>query len=233
MSQIVADCPRCGAAKTSFDVLAAITVAVHYDWQRIYEVFAVCRHCNRATILVLAEKGIDEKRFIEKNGLVKMERGLNDLVRIEGFISLKDSTGRDPPDHLPEEIEAVFSEGATSLATGCYNAAGTMFRLCVDLATRGLLPDDDHSGLNKAIRRSLGLRLDWMFNNGLLPESLRELSRSVKEDGNDGAHAGTLTREDAEDLLDFTVLLLERLYTEPERLRIAQVRRLQRRSRDE
>jgi len=38
------------------------------------------------------------------------------------------------------------------------------------------------------------------------------------------AHAGTLNKIDAQDLLDFTHALLERLYTEPERLRLAKVR---------
>jgi hypothetical protein len=51
----------------------------------------------------------------------------------------------------------------------------------------------------------------------------------VREDGNDGAHDGTLGKEDAEDLLDFTTALLERIYTEPERLRLAQERREKRR----
>lgn len=62
---------------------------------------------------------------------------------------------------------------------------------------------------------------------------LRELSLCIKEDGNDGAHAGSLTKDDAEDLLDFTFALLERIYTEPERLRLAQERRNARRSKSE
>lgn len=52
----------------------------------------------------------------------------------------------------------------------------------------------------------------------------------MKDDGNDGAHEGTLTQHDADDLLDFTIALLERLYTEPERLRLAKARRDARRS---
>jgi hypothetical protein len=38
-----------------------------------------------------------------------------------------------------------------------------------------------------------------------------------------------LNKADAEDLLDFTVALLERLYTEPERLKLAKARREERR----
>jgi len=92
-----------------------------------------------------------------------------------------------------------------------------------------MLPAEDVPGLNGKTRRDLGLRLPWLFDNGKLPGDLRELSTCVHQDGNDGAHQGTLTKEDAEDLLDFTLGLLERIFTEPERLRLAQERRDKRR----
>jgi hypothetical protein len=178
---------------------------------------------------VLSEVGIDESKIIRQNGLAKVNGAVNGLVRIESFVSLKDRVETAPPEHLPKEIQSVFSEGATCSAVGCFNAAGTMFRLCVDLATRAMLPEADGDGLNSKVRRNLGLRLPWLFDRNLLPEALRELSSCIKEDGNDGAHEGSLQKEDAEDLLDFTTALLERLYTEPERLRLAKERREARR----
>ena len=68
-----------------------------------------------------------------------------------------------------------------------------------------------------------------MFDHDLLPEALR-VSAYTRGDGNDGAHQGTLTKEDANDLLDFTTPLLERLYTEPERLRLPRETREKRRA---
>lgn len=112
----------------------------------------------------------------------------------------------------------------------CWNAAGTMFRTCVDLATRPLLPTEETAGLSHRTRRDLGLRLPWLFDNAKLPNDLRDISACIREDGNDGAHQGTLVKEDAEDLLDFTVALLERLFTEPRRLEIAKERRAERRA---
>ena len=73
-------------------------------------------------------------------------------------------------------------------------------------------------------------RLAWLFENGKLPDSLRELSSVVKDEGNTGAHDGTLDEAAAEDLIDFTERLLTQLYTEPERLRLAQERRAQRKA---
>ena len=105
-----------------------------------------------------------------------------------------------------------------------------MFRLCVDLATKSMLPAEDTPGLNAKTRRDLGLRLPWLFENSRLPESLKDLSSCIKEDGNDGAHSGNLSEADASDLLDFSVALLERIFTEPERLRLAKERRDARRS---
>jgi len=68
---------------------------------------------------------------------------VNRFVRVEGFVSLKDEAGVSPPEHVPPEITAAFSEGATCFAVRCFNAAATMFRLCVDLATRPLLSEGE------------------------------------------------------------------------------------------
>jgi hypothetical protein len=230
MPEIVATCPRCAAAHVTFDVLAGNHIGREHNWQDWYEVFAVCRHCQLATILRLSENDFRAHEVVENVGLLKLSKALNEWLTVAGHVSLKDFATIPPPEHLPPMIASAFAEGSTCIATGCYNAAGTMFRLCVDVATRGLLPKEDTPGLNSKVRRDLGLRLPWLFSNKILPEALHELSSCIKEDGNDGAHAGTLSEEDARDLLDFTVALLERLYTEPERLRLAKQRRDKRRA---
>jgi hypothetical protein len=230
MAELVADCPRCGSRKITFDVTQVNMTEIYYGWQRWYEAFCVCRHCQRSTTFVLSESVNGNYEIVHKKGLLNISGAINNYVDIETYISLKDNVAAKPPDHIPENIERIFLEGSTCLAVGCNNAAGTMFRLCIDIVTREMLPDGDEEGLNARVRRDLGLRLPWMFDHDILPESLRELSSCVREDGNDGAHKGTLTAEDAEDLLDFTAMLLERIYTEPKKLEIAKVRREKRRS---
>lgn len=229
MPELVANCPRCGSRRITFDVTAAKIVGQEHGWQNWYEAFCVCRHCGRTTIFVLSERVDANYNYVHQVGLLQVKGSLNNHVEVERYVSLRDQASVTPPDHIPKAIEAVFKEGATCLAVGCYNAAGTMFRLCVDLATRSMLPKEETEGLSAQVRRDLGLRLPWLFANERLPDALRELSSCIKEDGNDGAHAGTLKQPDAEDLLDFTTALLERIYTEPERLRLAQERRDSRR----
>ncbi len=228
MNDLVANCPRCRSQSITFDVLQLSPYRQEYRWQLWYEAFAVCKHCNRATIFLLSDLNPDSATTLSGKGLSGVPGSLNNYVNNEGYVSIADLSAEPPPDHLPPEIDGVFREGAKCLAIGCNNAAGTMFRLCIDLATREMLPTAEGEPSART-RRNLGLRLPWLFNNGHLPETIRELSTCVREDGNDGAHAGTLTKEDATDLLDFTFILLERLYTEPKRLELAAKRREDRR----
>ena len=233
MAELVANCPRCHSQKITFDIAQAHVTGVQYGWQQWYEAFCICRHCKLATIFVLSESVNGNYELVHKKGLLNFADAVNRYVIIEGFINLKDTAATKPPEYIPENVEKIFREGATCIAVGCNNAAGTMFRLCIDIVTSGMLPEGEAEGLNARIRRDLGLRLPWMFDHSILPENLRELSACVREDGNDGAHVGTLRREDAEDLLDFTIMLLERIYTEPERLKLAKARRDKRRGTEE
>jgi hypothetical protein len=230
VSELVANCPRCGAEKITFDLIQENFTHIRYDWQYWFEAFCVCRNCKKVTIFILAQTVDSDKEVVHHNGIVNLNESVNRYMRVEGYINLKNNIKHHPPEYIPRDIKAAFREGEACMSIGCFNAAGTMFRLCVDFASRSLLPEDDVNGLNSRIKRSLGLRLSWLFDNGILPEALRELSLCVKDDGNDGAHEGTLSEEDTEDLLDFTSVLLERIYTEPERLRLAKQRREKHRS---
>jgi hypothetical protein len=235
MALLVADCPRCGAQHITFDVNAQLWRHIEHGWLNTYELFCVCRRCHAATTFVVRDKEIKLARVFAAgtDTLVKHPNALNDFFETKGFVSVRDHVTRKAPDHLPGVVKDAFSEGAACLSIACHNAAGAMFRLCVDLVTKPLLPDPDDATQpqpNKKQRRDLGLRLPWLLDQGLLPSTLRELASCIKEDGNDGAHAGTLEKADAEDLADFATSLLERLITEPEKLRLAEVRRKARRS---
>ena len=229
MSELVSNCPRCRANRMTFDLVSEHFLSMHYGWQRRYEAFCICRDCSRPTIFLLHQKEARAEEILRKTSLLELPMSVNRVMDVKSYVSLKDMAGVDPPEHLPEDLDAAFREAATCVAVQCPNAAGTMFRLCIDLATRPLLPEEQSPGLNAKVRRDLGLRLPWLLDNGILSEDLRELSTCIQQDGNDGAHAGTLTTEDAEELRDFAVALLERMYTEPEKLRLAKNRRAARR----
>ncbi len=240
MPLLVADCPRCGASEITFDVTAQVFRDQQYGWRNSHEVFSICRHCKRPTIFVvfLSLGGRERSRVLSEsisrapNNIMGITGSLNEVFAVDRYISLRDEAPMSPPEHLTDEIKKAFEEGAACYAIGCYNAAGTMFRLCLDHASRPSLPDPNDTNANQPNareRRDLGLRLKWLFDQGILPAALKELAKCVREDGNDGAHAGSLSKEDAEDLLEFTVAFLERLITEPKKLELAEERRQKRR----
>jgi hypothetical protein len=232
MSVMVANCPRCAAVNMTFDVLAQTRVLkVTYTWQRWFEVFGICRQCHVGTIFGVKQKNTKDEDWIRNaNGLVEFKHSLNNAVEVDYFVNISHFYRTPSPQYVPEHIARIFDEGAAAVAISCWNAAGTMFRLCVDLATVPLLPEGEVEGFNNKIRRDLGLRLPWLFDRGLLPDGLRDLSQCIREDGNDAAHKGTLAEADARDILDFTEALLTRLYTEPIQIELAKLRREQRRT---
>jgi len=229
MSIVVADCLRCGAKMITFDVVMGIEIE-----SPEFEVAIRCRHCSRMGIMLCMA---DECAISQAREMVTVPSeypgAIDQFLAPIRFISLRDENRISPPDFVPKDIAGVFAEATACLTIGCCNAACVMFRLCVDMATTNLLPENnDGGGPNSKERRDLGLRLRWLFNNGKLPPDIHGLADAVRQDGNDGAHVGNLTRADADDLLDFTTILLERLFTEPGQLLAAKERRDKRRGID-
>jgi hypothetical protein len=143
MSELVADCPRCGAQRTTFDVVGhPVDIGLH-DWQHEYELFSRCRHCMRTTVFVVRQKKVEDEKIFKIPGvLVEYKGALNDVIYIHGYVSLRDQSRYAAPDHVPEKIEKAFNEGATCLAVECWNAAAAMFRLCVDLYQVAMIMTD-------------------------------------------------------------------------------------------
>ncbi len=231
MVTLVNDCPRCKSQKMTFDFNGLNCAKVQSDLSGTkiyeYEIYCVCRECRQTTMFIC--RPLEKNKTLDSYNLWNGQFGLMEVANVVRPVSPADLAVKEPPEFLPEHINSAYEEGAKCLAIGCYNAAATMFRLCLDYATKERVPDGDKGPTHK-IKRSLGLRMEWLFNNHLLPESLRELAECVKDDGNDGAHEGILDKAAAEDLEDFTYLFLERLYTEPQRLIDAKRRREQRKN---
>lgn len=227
LSEYRSTCPRCSTTNQSFDLLAQNYLSKQYNWKRWYEIYCVCRSCHKGTIFLVSQQKVDD-HFPDKP-MPSYKGYVNDVVDHEGYVSLKDQGVRAPPEHLEGEVAIAFREAETSRAVGCWNAAGAMYRSCVDLTTKALMPAEADPP-DARTRRSMGLRLKWLFDNGKLPPELQPLSSCIQQDGNDAAHDVALTEIDAEDLADFTFQLLERLFTIPQRLLEAEKRRLARRA---
>jgi hypothetical protein len=218
------DCPRCSVKRTG--MLALSSVKLGSGFYRLHEVFSGCNSCRKTTVFLMRAKS-------EHSGKPESIPSVTMGFEILSYVSLRDFGATAPPEHLPPHVESSFKEAATCLAVKCYNAAGTMFRNCLDLATKDLLSQTEATASTpptKDQRGKLAFRLEWLFTHGALPPDLRDLAKSVKDDGNDAAHGASIGEAEAQDLLDFTEHLLERVYTFPQRVILATERRQQRRN---
>jgi hypothetical protein len=209
----IADCPRCGQSRTTFDVLADVP-SVRSDLWDPREVFLRCRSCGGSSIGLLTKKtsGIPEPTQIAGHFI-------DAYYRLAEWV-FKIPSRRTCPQHVPDDVQRIFNEAASCLAIQCWDAAGSMFRKTLDVTTRSKIstPDADISpkAPNWKTYKDLRLRLDHLFQSGLLDRSLEDLSSCIHQDGNDAAHDEIgIGPEEAEDLADFTERVLEIVYTIP------------------
>lgn len=183
---LVTDCPRCGARRITFDVTSDTPIAREFLDRAEYEAFGVCRECKTATVFVLRANPAYKSQTVQPSQHVYAFT----LVRP---VTPADLATAPPPEQLPKPIDRAFREAAKCAAVGCHNAAGTMFRLCLDLAAKG----------HNAAGGTLFKRLQWLCDEKQFAPGLRDLAAVVRQDGNDGAHDGTLDKDSVEDMAAF------------------------------
>ncbi len=242
----VFDCPSCNAKHSTFDVKGWANPIKRSDGNIIFELFSVCRSCKMSIVVAasinddiknsaifnIADKGTKSNAALIDSMQKILAENERDLAlyfsNFEYFPVIP--TGLLPPEHIPENLKNIFNEATKCFSLSCYNASGAMFRLCLDITTKHLLETNQHLDPSSNDRRSIHNRLTWIFNHKVLPRGLEDLSRCIKDDGNDAAHDGNLGKIEAEDLLDFTYELLNNVYTQPERIKISKSRREQRKA---
>ena len=134
---------------------------------------------------------------------------MNDFIEIERVVNIVPINSSSIPKHLPEKIESPFREALACQSIQVWNAAGSMLRTTVDLATKEQLQKLQNKKPPKDLEKYLAKRIDWLFVIGHISERLKDLSTCIRKDGNDATHEANLGKEDVDDLCNFTTLLLE------------------------
>ena len=146
--------------------------------------------------------------FCDKTVLA--EFGGNDLLGIV-------PSPPEPPMYVPDNVKNFFQQGINNLS-GDYDAAGAMFRKALETALKMKFPEIGDMKLKN--------RIDKIAKQGDLTPALAAWSHEIRDGGNDAAHEeDPFSEEDAQDLYDFTELVLLYLFTLPEKLRRAQERK--------
>lgn len=237
MSFVISNCNYCRTKNIRFDN-KGFNKTNTYQW----DILAICSNCNRPTVFRLSQKLSIEYPFNEQ---LKVATKLEDLKSLNLNLFFSIGSIMVPPnreiavcpEHVPENIKIVFNEASICLSNNCYTASGAMFRLCLDITTKELLQQWIEANQvepkqpNSHQKDKLYNRIEFLIEHGVIPTDLKEYAHHIRLDGNNAAHDGSTEKEEAEDLLDFSELFLERIYTMRKQLEIAQTRRLARRTR--
>ena len=229
---INADCPRCGKKEITFEPKGSNDISVVSKhsmedkiqnfppdpYRGMYELFAICRGCKKATVFIIGDYYDHQRDDFPNINPMTLKGSLNKYFEIVELLRVPYNESRSPPEFLPPNIEQTFKEGAACLSIECWNAAGGMFRKCLDLTAKDKLKKKDHG-------KKLSTKIKCLLAEKILSADLEKVANYIILDGNDGLHNRMLTKDEAMILVDFTVLLLGRIYTEPEIIKQIEKRR--------
>ena len=218
MATATLNCPRRGTKKIGFKIIGVNQLG-GYE----FELPCKCNHCSRLSLFFIDSNNSDGFINSIKNG-----SHINRLIDNYSPIRIPQSGVVRSPEHIPIKIKNVFDEGALCFASNCHNAAGAMFRASIEQALKDSFADE----LAKAPKKLFTLysKVKYLSDCGFLSETLVELADCIREDGNDAVHECNVDANTAEDMQEFCVLMLSKLYTEPAKLQLAKERRKQRRN---
>ncbi len=204
-------CPHC-ETKSRFDY-------INRDGYKDNNGFHYLQRCQECNGIVYSIYNVNINAPIYKTaGRVTPsyeENGDEDIIPSEvfsyPFVSMN------PPIVLSDSFEKSFIEGIKCLNVGAPFAAVVMFRKCLQI----IVEDKGAKG------RDLKTKIQSLTISGTLTETLESFSTVIREVGNDGAHPNIFSPsiQDAKDILDFLLLLINQLYILPEKAKQLKDRR--------
>jgi hypothetical protein len=176
---------------------------MHTNRNNTHIILYICNHCG---------EGVVARVLCMHTGSLTSERGdisRNPNITIQAIYP--ETPKCDAPEYVPKNISQFYKEGFESLRRQNYNAAGMMFRKVLDIATKDI----------GGTKTNLFHRIEELADKHIITPDMKEWAHEIREIGNDAAHdSGSLPHGEAEDLKNFTELLLQYIYTLPETLRL-------------
>lgn len=207
MAFFVRDCVRCGVKKVQHFVVGNNRIRYRH-----WEVAGACAHCSSISIYDWISPNDNIGINSYENSLEQSDATLAEMpIRIA-------TTAMELSEHIPERIAGLFREANECRQMTWYEAAGSMYRKTLDVATKYIYSHDPRL-VDKKPADALRVRIKSLGEMKILDNDIVELADIVALDGNDATHdIDPYTREEAEALEDLTLDLLERLFVRPARI---------------
>lgn len=224
MTLYVGECRRCGAQHMSFDVYGVSTMEEDYEFRvpphhtrhrRSIELACRCHQCSCTTVFILRAEAAGS-HHLPKSRFERNENPITFGYRETNAFPTKQA--RPIPSDTPNPAADFYKQAATAFAHGLYDAAGAMFRKCLESTTRTqsilcLIPETDRETYLKSWLKARIARLKEIH---AIPPALADLVDVIKDEGDSAVHGDSLyDKESAEALHGFTETFLEQIFSIP------------------
>ena len=187
-----ANCPHCGTKQVAFQAKTEIV------WKRdnlveVLDIAAQCGQCRRAIIAAYAKASDNNFRY---NGELYPHRDVPAA-----------------PLHTPDNVARFYIQGLDNLSRN-WDAAGSMFRKALETGLRAKFP-------NKT--GTLYDRIESAERASKLTPEMAKWAHQIRKLGNSAIHdEEPWTKEEAQEIKDFTELVFQYLFTLPGKMKKAQ-----------
>lgn len=188
------ECPHCGSEKVAFQLMNQ-AVGVREDGiSPLYYQLWKCGNCRMPACSISSHQ---------------MRSGGNPLRSLLGFFPIPKEISA--PYGVPENIANSYRSAKRLLLLrkdADYEAACIMARKGIEQAVNDL----------GAEGKSLYQKIENLEAKRLIPPAMRDWAHHLREIGNEGAHGGEATEEDAMQAVYFAEMLFTYLYSLPQRM---------------
>lgn len=209
-------CPHCGI-KSRFDRVFPSGIGKNCNDENGFHYIECCQECKG---IVYSIWNVDwnapiYKTVISHESAYQKEKEDEEATPTEKFSY--PFILMDPPITISDSFEKSFVEGVKCLNVGAPFASVVMFRKCLQIIA------EDKGATGGTLKGKLGS----LSISGTLTSTLESISTVIREVGNDGAHPNEFepSIDDAKDILDFLLLLIDQIYILPEKAEKLRVRR--------
>lgn len=198
---LVRDCPHCGTEKVAMRPIGQAANGVNQTTAAFS-----CNRCNEVMCISFMhpQNGAGWVTGISTGDFDATARNYASTVVRE--YPVRESL--DAPDSISDAVRRAYLQGLDNSRRANADAAASMFRKAIDVATREL----DPSTAGKPLAR----RIDLLSESGKLTSDLKEWAHLIRLDGNHGAHDDEeLSPAEINQLQEFTRLFLTYTFTLP------------------
>jgi hypothetical protein len=215
MAFLVRKCFRCGIERIQLRIVGEVTKG-----NNGLEVAASCQSCRQLTVF-------DGIRGFMPSQLGEQEVGDGQNGLEIGQEPVRwDVVERHIDQAVPDRVAGLFKEACACRSLAMYEAAGSIYRKTIDVATKHLYSHDPRLE-GKQPATAARARIRALGDMKILEEDIVELADVAALDGNDAAHdVDPYTAEEAEALEELTADLLDRLFVRPARIRTVKAKQI-------